>query len=255
MEFEGKLVLITAGLDGFDKAAAIKFAEQGADIAIIYSNNEHTVQKICTEVKKYGIKVLATQSDLTDLSEMERAIAEVVDYFGKIDICVNTSMSLSSNKFFMDEKDANWKKKIVDNLTVTFNCCKTVGLQMIKQSYGKIINLYTFDRLSHHLGQTFSWTVKESISSMTKNIAKELAYKGITVNTIESGLLESHLKGEEQGDLYQKAVKMIPVGYVGKVDDVISGVLFLASEKASYITGQVIVVDGGLEAKSKVRCL
>lgn len=240
-----KTVLITGGSRGIGKAIAIRLAEKGNNIVFSYVSNEEAAQKTLEEIKSKGVKVLAFKADVSSYDECQKLIDTTVKEMGSIDILVNNAGIIRDN-LIMRMKEEEFDEVIRVNLKGVFNCIKHVSKIMLKQKSGRIINISSIIGLIGNIGQINYAAAKAGLHGITKSAAKELASRGITVNAIAPGFIESDMTNT-LADKYKEAIiKAIPLGRIGKAKEVADLVCFLASEEASYITGQIICVDGGM---------
>jgi len=240
-----KTALITGGSRGIGKAIAIRLAEKGNNIVFSYVSNEEAAQKTLEEIKSKGVKVLAFKADVSFYDECQKLIDTTVKEMGSIDILVNNAGIIRDN-LIMRMKEEEFDEVIRVNLKGVFNCIKHVSKIMLKQKSGRIINISSIIGLIGNIGQINYAAAKAGLHGITKSAAKELASRGITVNAIAPGFIESDMTNT-LADKYKEAIiKAIPLGRIGKAKEVADLVCFLASEEASYITGQIICVDGGM---------
>lgn len=240
-----KTALITGGSRGIGKAIAIRLAEKGNNIVFSYVSNEEAAQKTLEEIKSKGVKVLAFKADVSSYDECQKLIDTTVKEMGSIDILVNNAGIIRDN-LIMRMKEEEFDEVIRVNLKGVFNCIKHVSKIMLKQKSGRIINISSIIGLIGNIGQINYAAAKAGLHGITKSAAKELASRGITVNAIAPGFIESDMTNT-LADKYKEAIiKAIPLGRIGKAKEVAELVCFLASEEASYITGQIICVDGGM---------
>ncbi|HPT76031.1 MAG TPA: 3-oxoacyl-[acyl-carrier-protein] reductase [Defluviitaleaceae bacterium] len=240
-----KTALITGGSRGIGKAIAIRLAEKGNNIVFSYVSNEEAAQKTLEEIKSKGVKVLAFKADVSSYDECQKLIDTTVKEMGSIDILVNNAGIIRDN-LIMRMKEEEFDEVIRVNLKGVFNCIKHVSKIMLKQKSGRIINISSIIGLIGNIGQINYAAAKAGLHGITKSAAKELASRGITVNAIAPGFIESDMTNT-LADKYKEAIiKAIPLGRIGKAKEVADLVCFLASEEANYITGQIICVDGGM---------
>lgn len=240
-----KTALITGGSRGIGKAIAIRLAEKGNNIVFSYVSNEEAAQKTLEEIKSKGVKVLAFKADVSSYDECQKLIDTTFKEMGSIDILVNNAGIIRDN-LIMRMKEEEFDEVIRVNLKGVFNCIKHVSKIMLKQKSGRIINISSIIGLIGNIGQINYAAAKAGLHGITKSAAKELASRGITVNAIAPGFIESDMTNT-LADKYKEAIiKAIPLGRIGKAKEVADLVCFLASEEASYITGQIICVDGGM---------
>lgn len=242
---EGKCAVVTGASRGIGRAIAIKLASLGASIVINYRSSEDEAQKVAEEVKKFGVDAMLVKADISSLEEAERLVKEAKDKFGKIDIMVNNA-GITKDGLVMRMKEEDFDNVIRVNLKGVFNCLKSITPIMMRQKHGKIINLSSVVGISGNAGQVNYAASKAGVIGMTKSLAKEIGSRGINVNAVAPGFIETDMT-EKLGEKFkQEAVNNIPLKRLGKPEDVADVVSFLASDASDYVTGQVIHVDGGM---------
>ena len=244
MRLENKVALITGGAGGIGREIALTFASEGADIVVGDINLEKAI-KTQADIEALGRKALALELDVTDYTKLTQGINKILDKFKKVDILVNNAGIMKDN-LILRMGDAEWDAVIGVNLKGTFNCTKAVSRLMIKQRYGKIINVASIIGIIGNAGQANYSASKAGIIALTKTAAKELASRNINVNAVAPGFIQTEMTARLPEDLKQKMQEAIPLGRFGSPIDVAAVCVFLASEEASYITGQTIIVDGGM---------
>lgn len=242
---KGKCAIVTGAAKGIGKAIALKLASLGANIVLNYRSSEEKAIETENEIKALGVEVLRVKGDISNISDVENLINTAKEKFGKIDIMVNNA-GITKDTLILRMKEEDFDSVINVNLKGVFNCLKTITPVMVKQREGKIINLSSVVGLSGNAGQVNYAASKAGVIGMTKSLAKEVGARGITVNAVAPGFIETDMT-EVLGDKFkEEAKKSIPLKRLGKPEDVANVVAFLASEDANYITGQVIQVDGGM---------
>ena len=244
MRLKDKVVLITGGARGIGQAIAMCFAKEGADIVIGDVNLEEA-QKTCRDIEALGRQSLAIQLDVTDYANVEEGINKILDKFGKVDILVNNA-GITKDNLMLRMSQAEWDAVLSVNLKGTFNCIKAVSRPMIKQKAGRIINIASIIGIIGNAGQANYSASKAGIIALTKSAAKELASRNINVNAVAPGFIQTDMTAKLPEELKLKMKEAIPLNKFGSPDDVAAVCLFLASEDSNYITGQTIVVDGGM---------
>lgn len=245
MNFSNKVCLVTGGSKGIGRSTCIEFAKNGADIALNYSSDEKAAAQTAEEIRKLGTKVETFKTDVSDFQQVEKMVKDIYDKFGRIDILVNNA-GITKDALLLRMTEKEWDKVIDVNLKGVFNASKACVRYMLKQKQGgRIINISSIVGIYGNAGQTNYAAAKAGIIGFTKSLAKELGSRDITVNAIAPGFIRTDMTLS----LLQKdsdISKNIPLKRLGNPEDVAKAAAFLASEDASYITGQVIAVDGGL---------
>ncbi len=244
MRLKDKVALITGAAQGIGRDIALKFAAEGADIAVGDINLEKAT-KTAQEIEALGRKALVLELDVTDYAKLTESVNKILDKFKKVDILVNNA-GITKDNLLLRMSDAEWDAVLNVNLKGTFNCTKAVSRLMIKQRYGKIINIASIIGIIGNPGQANYAASKAGIIALTKTAAKELASRNINVNAVAPGFIQTEMTSKLPEELKQKMQEAIPLGRFGSPVDVASVCVFLASEDASYITGQTIIVDGGM---------
>ncbi len=240
-----KIAFITGGTRGIGKQIAITLAKDGYDIAVNYRTENDALTNTKKEIETEGGRCLTVQGDVSNFEDCERMIKEIIDKFGKIDVLVNNA-GITKDMLLMRMKKEDFQEVIDINLVGTFNVTKNVIQYMMKARSGRIINLSSVVGVVGNAGQTNYSASKAGIIGFTKSLAKELASRNILVNAVAPGFIETDMTGVLKDEIKEEIAKAIPLRRMGKVEDVANLVKFLASEDSSYITGQVINVDGGM---------
>jgi len=244
MRLENKVAFVTGAAQGIGREIALTFASEGADIVVGDINLEKAI-KTQADIEALGRKALALELDVTDYAKLTQGINKILDKFKKVDILVNNA-GITKDNLLLRMGDAEWDAVLNVNLKGTFNCTKAVSRLMIKQRYGKIINVASIIGIIGNAGQANYSASKAGIIALTKTAAKELASRNINVNAVAPGFIQTEMTARLPEDLKQKMQEAIPLGRFGSPIDVAAVCVFLASEEASYITGQTIIVDGGM---------
>jgi 3-oxoacyl-[acyl-carrier protein] reductase len=244
MRLKDKVALITGGAQGIGRQIALCFAQEGADI-VIWDVNIEEAEKTGKEIQALGRQFLAEGVNVTDYKKVTEALNKILDKFKKVDILVNNA-GITKDNLLLRMTEAEWDAVINVNLKGTFNCTKAVSRVMLKQHSGKIINIASIVGIIGNAGQANYSASKAGIIALTKTTARELASRNINVNAVAPGFIQTEMTARLPEDVKQKMQESIPLGRFGSPLDVAAVCLFLASEEASYITGQTIVVDGGM---------
>ncbi|MFA5063588.1 MAG: 3-oxoacyl-[acyl-carrier-protein] reductase [Candidatus Omnitrophota bacterium] len=244
MKLKDKVALITGGARGIGQAIAMTFAKEGADIVVADVNLE-VAQKTALEIEALGRKSLALEMDVTDYAKVEEGLNKILDKFGKVDILVNNA-GITKDNLILRMSQSEWDSVINVNLKGTFNCIKAVSRPMIKQRSGKIVSIASIIGLMGNAGQANYAASKAGIIALTKTVAKELASRNVNANAVAPGFIQTDMTAKLPEDVKARMLEAIPLAKLGLPQDVANVCLFLASEEANYITGQVITVDGGM---------
>lgn len=243
--FENKIVLVTGAGRGIGASIAKRFASEGAEVIVNYSGNDEAAQKTVDEITATGGQAQKYKCSVNDSESVKVMIDEIIKEFGRIDILVNNA-GIIKDGLMLRMTDEDFDRVIDVNLKGTFNCTKYVSKYMLKQKSGKIINISSVVGLSGNAGQVNYSASKAGIIGITKSAAKELSSRGITVNAVAPGYVDTDMTKVLSDNIRNEILKNIPLQRMGNVEDISNCVAFLASEDASYITGQVISVDGGM---------
>lgn len=240
-----KVALITGATRGIGKQIAITLAKEGYDIALNYRKENEELKSIKEEIRENNVECLAVQGDVSIFEECEQLVKQVIDKFGKIDVLVNNA-GITKDMLLMRMKKEDFEQVIDVNLIGTFNVTKNAINPMLKARSGRIINISSVVGVSGNTGQTNYAASKAGIIGFTKSLAKEVASRGILVNAVAPGFIETSMTEILKDEVKEEIAKNIPLKRMGEAQDVANVVKFLASEDSSYITGQVLHVDGGM---------
>ena len=245
MNLENKVAVVTGGSRGIGRAIALKLASMGADVAINYRSNEQEAIEVCNQIKEMGQNCVAYKCDVSDFSQSEEMINNVVSDLGRVDVLVNNA-GITKDTLVMRMKEDDFDRVIDVNLKGTFNCSKHVSRIMMRQKSGRIINISSVVGVAGNAGQVNYSASKAGVIGVTKSMAKELATRGVTVNAVAPGYIQTDMTAVLDDKVKDKIKSSIPMQKLGDESDVANLVGFLTSEDAKYITGQVINVDGGM---------
>lgn len=240
-----KVVFVTGATRGIGKQIAITFAKEGYDVAINYRKENEDLENAKKSIEENGVKCFAVQGDVSSFKDCERFVKEIINEYGKIDVLVNNA-GITKDTLLMRMKKEDFERVIDVNLVGTFNVTKNVIPYMMKARYGRIINISSVVGISGNTGQTNYSASKAGIIGFTKSLAKEIASRNILVNAVAPGFIETNMTDILKDEVKEAISKQIPLNRMGKAEDVANVVKFLASEDSSYITGQVINIDGGM---------
>ena len=242
---KGKCAIVTGAAKGIGKAIALKLASLGANIVLNYRSSEKEAAEVANEIKELGVEVLTVKADISKLDEVEELIKAAKEKFGSVDIMVNNA-GITKDTLILRMKEEDFDSVIDVNLKGVFNCMKAITPVMVRQKQGKIISSSSVVGIAGNAGQVNYSASKAGIIGMTKSLAKELGSRGVNVNAVAPGLIETDMTNTLGDKVKEEAEKNIPLKRFGKAEDVAECVAFLASGASDYITGQVIQVDGGM---------
>jgi 3-oxoacyl-[acyl-carrier protein] reductase len=242
---ENKSALVTGASRGIGRAIAIRLAGLGAQVAVNYNKSADAAHEVVTEIAGNGGKAIAIQGDVSKFDVAQNVVKSTVEAFGRLDILINNAGTTRDNLLaLMKEQDFDF---IIENdLKSVFNCSKAALRQMMKQKYGRIVNITSVSGIMGNPGQTNYSAAKAGVIGFTKAMAKEYASKGIAVNAIAAGYIPTDLTNALPQEVKENIVKFIALQRFGTTEEVADAVAFLASDRASYITGQTLAVDGGM---------
>ena len=243
MNINGQTALITGAGRGIGKTIAVKLAESGSDIAIADMNP--VSDDVLREIEKNGTKCLAYQLDVTDVEAVDSVVKKIIDETGGIHILVNNA-GITQDNLFMRMKPEQWSQVIDVNLNGVFHVTKAVIRTMVKQHSGRIINISSVVGFSGNPGQVNYSSTKSGLIGFTKSLSREVGTRGITVNAVAPGFINTAMTQALNENQQQAILSQIPLGRMGEAEDIANAVAFLASEEASYITGTVLHVNGGM---------
>lgn len=245
MLLTGKTAIVTGGSRGIGRAVSLLFAKEGANVAIVYAGNTTAAEETKQQVEALGAAAAIFQCDVADEQAVTAMVKAVKDQFGSIDILVNNA-GITRDGLLMRMKEADWQAVLNTNLSGAYHCTKAVTKQMMKQRHGAIVNLSSVVGETGNAGQANYASAKAGLLGLTKAVAKELASRNIRVNAVAPGFVETDMTAALPDAAKEDMLRSIPLGRAASADDVAKAVLFLASDEAGYITGQVLNVDGGM---------
>lgn len=245
MLLDGKVALVTGASRGIGRAIAIKLAAEGAKVAINYAGNTAKAEEVKAEIEAAGGEAMLVQADVADSAAVDAMVAAVTEQYGTIDILVNNA-GITRDGLLMRMKDEDFDAVISTNLKGVFYCTKVVSKLMMKKRAGKIVNMASVVGLIGNAGQTNYAAAKAGVIGFSKSAAKELAARGITVNVVAPGFIDTDMTAAMPEKAKEATLTGIPMKRMGAPEDIANAVAFLVSDNASYITGQVVNVDGGM---------
>lgn len=242
---EQHVAIVTGGSRGIGKAVCERLAKEGVHIVLNYSSNEQAASETKDCLEKEGVKVLLVKGDISKEETVEKLFQEALTLTGKVDILVNNA-GITRDNLLIRMKEEEFDAVINTNLRGSFLCMKAAAKIMMKQRYGRIINMSSVIGLRGNVGQVNYAASKAGVIGMTKSLAKELAGRGVTVNAVAPGMIETDMTNILSEKIREGILKEIPMKRMGNVEEVANTVLFFAKEESSYVTGQVLCVDGGM---------
>ncbi|HDA0075698.1 TPA: 3-oxoacyl-[acyl-carrier-protein] reductase [Staphylococcus aureus] len=240
-----KSALVTGASRGIGRSIVLQLAEEGYNVAVNYAGSKEKAEAVVEEIKAKGVDSFAIQANVADADEVKAMIKEVVSQFGSLDVLVNNA-GITRDNLLMRMKEQEWDDVIDTNLKGVFNCIQKATPQMLRQRSGAIINLSSVVGAVGNPGQANYVATKAGVIGLTKSAARELASRGITVNAVAPGFIVSDMTDALSDELKEQMLTQIPLARFGQDTDIANTVAFLASDKAKYITGQTIHVNGGM---------
>lgn len=240
-----RVVLVTGGSRGIGEAISIAFGKNGYAVAVNYNSNIEKAESVVSSIKDSGSEAIAIKADVSKIDEVSVMVNTVVEKYGRLDVLVNNA-GMAKGGLLMLMGDKDWDNVIDINLKGVFNCCKAVSRQMIAQKKGAIINVSSLSGITGLSGQSDYSAAKGGVIAFTKAIAKELAQFGILVNAVAPGIIDTDMIMDIPDTVKKRFLEAIPLKRFGSPEEIAGVVKFLASPEASYITGETIVVSGGL---------
>ncbi len=245
MILKDQVAIVTGGTKGIGRAISSLLAEEGARVVANFSKDIDSAEKLMEKAKASQLSIGLYKADVTQFDQVKEMVEEVFAQYGRIDILVN-NVGMIRDNFLMLMSDEDWNSLLRANLTSLFYCCKVVIRKMIPQKRGKIINISSISGILGTSGQTNYSATKGGVISFTKALARELGPFNIQVNAVAPGLIESEIVSKMPKEKVEAIIKSTSLGRIGKPEEVAQAVLFLASKRSDYITGQTLVVDGGI---------
>ncbi|MCM3783005.1 3-oxoacyl-[acyl-carrier-protein] reductase [Neobacillus mesonae] len=242
---KGQVALVTGASRGIGRSIALALADAGADVVVNYAGNEAAAAEVVQQIEAKGVKAIAIKANVGITAEADQLVKETLDTFSRIDILVNNA-GITRDNLIMRMKEEEFDQVIETNLKGVFNCLKAVTRPMMKQRYGRIINISSVVGVLGNPGQANYVAAKAGVIGLTKSSSRELASRGITVNCIAPGFIETEMTQGLSSELVDGMLAGIPLSRLGRPEEVAGVALFLASESASYMTGQTLHVDGGM---------
>ncbi len=243
--FDKRVALVTGASRGIGRAIAVALAKDGAHVIVNYNGSKAAAEETAAFIEQAGGSCTLSKFNVADYEETEAAMKELIAECGRLDILVNNA-GITKDGLLMKMSEADFDSVIDVNLKGTFHTIKVASKQMMKQRYGRIVNLSSVSGVMGNAGQANYSSSKAGVIGLTKSVARELASRGITSNAVAPGFIATDMTAAMPENVLEAASKQIPLGYIGKPDDIAVAVAFLASEQAGYITGQVLCVDGGM---------
>ncbi len=244
-DISGRFALVTGASKGIGKASALRLGECGVHVAVNYNRSLADAEDTVEQLAAYGVRAFCVKGDVSNLDEVNSMVDEVTERFGQIDILVNNA-GIISDSLLIRMSDKAWEDVISTNLNGTFYCTRSVLRGMIRRRWGRIINIGSVVGIRGNIGQVNYSASKAGIIGFTKALAKEVASRNITVNTVTPGYINTDTVDVLPQATKDRIMTWIPQGHFGEVDDVAHMVAFIASEKARYMTGQIVSIDGGM---------
>lgn len=244
-ELDGKAAIVTGGSRGIGRSVALCLAKLGANVAVNYVKNSEAAEEVVREIKALGADAAAYAADVAVPEDADNLVESTIERFKRVDILVN-SAGINRDALLLRMKDEDWQRVIGTNLSGVFNCTRAAARIMVKQRHGRIINISSVVGIRGNAGQANYSASKAGVIGFTKAVSKELGRRGITVNAIAPGYIETDMTGKLPQNVKEEMLKRVVLGRPGTPEDVAWLAAFLCSDPASYITGQIIGVDGGI---------
>lgn len=242
---ERKVVFVTGGSRGIGKAIALKYAQNGYNVVINYVSDKTNVEELQKEFTKLNVECLIEKADVSKSEEVEKIVKKAIEKFNKIDVLVNNA-GITRDNLVMKMNDEEFDAVYETNLKGVFHTIHHTSRYFLKQKSGRIINISSVSGITGNAGQANYCAAKAGVIGLTKSVARELSSRGITANVVAPGMIETDMTKDLPDTVKENMLHNIPLGRIGKPEEIASAVAFLASEEAGYITGQVLAVDGGM---------
>jgi 3-oxoacyl-[acyl-carrier protein] reductase len=242
---EGKVAVVTGASRGIGRAIALELANRGAQVVVNYNRSADAATAVVAAIEADGGQAMAVQADVSDFSQARVLIQAAVKAYGRLDVLVNNA-GVTRDQLILMMKEEDWDTVVRVNLKSMFNTCKAAARVMLRQRYGRIVNISSVSGIAGQGGQTNYSAAKAGVIGFTKSLAKELGSRHVTVNAVAPGLIPTDLTADLAEELCQRAIDLTPLGRLGRAEEVAYAVAFLASDEAAFITGAVLPVDGGL---------
>jgi len=244
-DLNGRVAVVTGSSRGLGRAIAVKLASLGAKVVVNYHSNSDGANETLRLIRDAGGEAIVMQADVSVFTEAQKLVRTAIDHFGRLDILVNNA-GTTRDTLLVRMSEEDWDVVLDTNLKSVFSCCQAAQRTMLRQRYGRIVNISSIAGLVGNAGQTNYTASKAGMIGFSKALAKEVGSRNITVNVVAPGYIPTDLASTIPPDLLAKGMELMPLGRPGTPEDIANAVAFLASEEGNYITGQVLAVDGGL---------